>query len=155
MSRPTRALLTITGAIIFGAWGFRLSVLFRHWETDPFAFIHLVHLLISVGIGAFFFRVGLRGDRATASDHAGVMLGAVFTVIVWGNRWIGLITGPTGSDTRERAHLHLASLFLVLGGLLFTVGWRGWRRIQKQAAATASRAAGGSRHSGGNERCTR
>jgi len=138
MSRSARALLTITGVIIFGAWGFRLSVLFRHWGTDPFAFIHLVHLLVSVGIGAFLFRVGMRGDRATAGDYMGVMLGALFTLFVWGSRWIRLITGPTGGDTRERAHLHLASLFLVLGGLLFAVGWRGWRR-QNQADANLGR----------------
>jgi len=138
MSKSVRALLTLTGAIIFGAWGFRLSVLFRHWETDPFAFIHLVHLLVSVGIGAFLFRVGMRGDRATARDYLGVMLSAVFTIVVWGKRWIGFITGPTGGDTRERAHLHLASLFLVLGGLLLMVGGRGWRRIQKEGGPPAS-----------------
>ena len=143
MSKAVRALLTITGAVIFSAWGFRLSVLFRHWETDPFALIHLVHLLISVGIGAFLFRVGMRGDRATPGDYIGVMLGAAFTIFVWGRRWIGLIAGPPGGDTRERAHLHLASLFLVLGGLLFAVGWRGWRRLQKQPATPGSHTAGG------------
>ncbi len=131
MSKPTRVLLTVTGAVIFGAWGFRLFVLFRQWETDPFAFIHLVRLLISVGIGAFLLRVGIRGERATAGDYLGVMIGALFTIALWGYQWIGLISGPVGGDTRERAHLHLASLFLVLGGLLFAVGWRGWRRIRK------------------------
>jgi len=132
MSRSVRIFLMVTGAIIFGAWGFRLSVLFRHWETDPFALIHLVHLLISVGIGAFLFRMGMRGSRASARDYAGVMIGAVFTIIVWGNRWIGLITGPSGGDTRERAHLHLSSLFLVLGCLLLVIGWRGGRGVRRE-----------------------
>jgi hypothetical protein len=123
LPKSVRALLLVTGAVIFGAWGFRLFVLFQNWETDPFAFIHLLRLLASVGVGAFLLWVGMRGDRATQADWIGVILSALFTILFWGDRWIGLI-GQPGRDTRERAHLHLASLFLVLGGLLLAIGWR-------------------------------
>jgi hypothetical protein len=124
LPKSVRATLCVTGAAIFGAWGFRLFVLFRNWETDAFAFIHLLRLLASVGVGAFLFWVGMRGDRATRADWIGVILSALFTIFFWGERWIGLI-GQPGRDTRERAHLHLASLFLVLGGTLLAIGWRG------------------------------
>ncbi len=133
MSKRVRALLMVVGGIIVAAWGFRLSVLFRHWETDPFAFIHLISLLVSVGVGLFLFRVGIRGNRANLWDYTGVILSALFLICFWGYRWIGLI-GQPGADTRERAHLHLASLFLVLGGLLFVVGWQGRRRMASREA---------------------
>jgi hypothetical protein len=127
MSKKVRALLISVGLSIVSAWGFRLFVLARNWETDSFAFIHLLSLLVSVGVGIFLLRVGLRGDRANRSDYTGVILSALFLICFWGYRWIGLIAQP-GADTRERAHLHLASLFLVLGGLLFRVGWTGRNR---------------------------
>jgi len=124
MSQKVRAFLMGVGGALVAAWGFRLWVLFRHWESDPFAFIHLISLLVSVGVGLLLLRVGIRGNRADRRDHTGVLFSALFLICFWGYRWIGLI-GQPGADTRERAHLHLASLFLVLGGGLFWVGWRG------------------------------
>ncbi len=132
MSNGARILLIVTGAVIFSSWGFRLSVLFRHRGDDPFALIHLASLLVSVMIGAFLFRVGLRGDGATRRDYIGVMASALFTTLFWGYRWVGLIGQPS-ADTRERAHLHLSSLFLILGALLFAIGWRGRARTPARA----------------------
>ncbi len=123
MSKTIRGLILSSGAVIFGAWGFRLMTLLRHWKSDVSRWPHLLTLVVWMGIGAFLLHVGRRGDQASRRDYTGVVCSATAMLAFWGYRWMTLIMAPEGMDTRERAHLHLSSLFLVLGILLFVVGW--------------------------------
>ncbi|HEY5599910.1 MAG TPA: hypothetical protein VIK48_04395 [Candidatus Manganitrophaceae bacterium] len=127
MSKKTRALLVGAGAVIFFAWGFRLYVLYLHWGRDPLMLPHILVAVISFGIGAFLLWMAARGSRASGRDYTVLIGAALFTLVWWGYRWVGVILHPE-RDPNPTAHLHLSTLFLVLGGLLLAVGWKGRKK---------------------------
>ena len=129
MSKKVRALLITAGTVIFFSWGFRLYVLYIHWDDDPFILPHFLLALLSFGIGAFFLWMAKKGPKAVRRDYTILLCAALFTVVWWGYRWVKVQLHPEG-DPNPRAHLHLASLFLVLGGLLIWTGWKGRRRLE-------------------------
>ena len=124
MSKKARALLLLTGLVIFFSWGFRLYVLYLHWGNDPFMLPHAIVAVVSFGIGAFLLSMGARGSRATRRDYTLLIGAALFTILWWGFRLIKVLLYPE-SDPNPTAHLHLSVLFVVLGGLLFAAGWKG------------------------------
>ncbi|MFY9271171.1 MAG: hypothetical protein WAO55_15615 [Candidatus Manganitrophaceae bacterium] len=124
MSKLVRALLILTGLVIFFSWGFRLYVLFSRWENDPFRLPHALVAVISFSIGAFLLSMGIRGGKATRRDYTLLSGAALFTIVWWGFRAIKVLLYPE-QDPNPTAHLHLSNLFLVLGSLLFWVGWKG------------------------------
>ncbi|MBI3803777.1 MAG: hypothetical protein HY282_08455 [Nitrospirae bacterium] len=128
MSKKVRALIIITGLVIFFSWGFRLYVLYLHWGNDPFMTPHAAVAVISFAIGAFLLSMGIRGSKSTRRDYTILTGAALFTVLWWGFRAIKVLLHPE-SDPNPTAHLHLSVLFIVLGALLLTAGWQGRNRV--------------------------
>lgn len=124
MSKKVRALIFLTGLVIFFSWGFRLYVIYLHWGNDPFMLPHLFGAIVSFGIGAFLLSMGVRGSRATQLDYTILIGSALFTIAWWGVRAVNVLLHPE-RDPNPTAHLHLSVLFLVLGGLLLVTGWKG------------------------------
>ncbi len=127
MSKKVRTLLTISGLVIFLSWGFRLYVLYTHRNDDPLILPHLLVAFISFGIGAFLLSMAFRGKKVLRRDYTVLIYTSFFTVIWWGYRWIKVMLFPE-DDPNARSHLHLASLYLVLGGLLLMTGFKGKNR---------------------------
>lgn len=128
MSKKVRALLIVSGLIIFFSWGFRLYVLYSRWGTDRFLFSDLFIVLTSFGIGIFLLWMARQGSKAVRRDYAVLLYASLFTIIWWGYRWIKVTLHPE-NDPNPRAHLHLASLYLVMGGLLLLTAWKGRKRL--------------------------
>lgn len=124
MSKKVRALLILTGAVIFFSWGFRLYVLFLRWENDPFRLPHALVALTSFIIGAFLLWMAFQGKKAGRREYTVLVGAALFTLVWWGYRAASVLLYPE-RDPNPTAHLHLSTLFLVLGGLLFITGWQG------------------------------
>lgn len=127
MSKKVRALIILTGLVIFFSWGFRLYVLFIRWASDPFRLPHALVALIFVSIGAFLLWMAFQGKRAGRREYTILAGAALFTVVWWGYRAANVLLHPE-ADPNPTAHLHLSLLFLVLGGLLLIAGWQGRRR---------------------------
>lgn len=127
MTKKVRALIILTGLVIFFSWGFRLYVLYLHWGSDRFMVPHLLVAVISFSIGAFLLSMGVRGGRAERRDYSILSGAALFTILWWGFRAIKVLLHPE-EDPNPTAHLHLSLLFLVLGGLLLITGWQGRSR---------------------------
>lgn len=127
MSKKVRALFIVSGLIVFFSWGFRLYVLFSRWGTDRFSFFDLLIVLLSFSIGIFLLWMAKQRDKTTPRDYALVMAAALFNIFWWGNRWIQVTLHPE-NDPNPRAHLHLSSLYLVMGVLLLMAGWKGRKR---------------------------
>lgn len=127
MSKKVRWLLSISGLIIFLSWSFRLYVLFTRWGTDRFSFVDLFIVLTSFSIGVFLLWMAKQGAKASARDYMILIATSLFNLAWWGNRWIQVTLHPE-KDPNPRAHLHLASLYLVMGFLLLLAGWTGRKR---------------------------
>lgn len=127
MSKKARALIILTGLVIFFSWGFRLYVLYLHWGNDPFMLPHALVAVISFSIGVFLLSMAMRGSRATRRDYTILIGAALFTILWWGFRAMKVLLYPEG-DPNPTAHLHLSVLFLVLGTLLLITGWQGRNR---------------------------
>lgn len=124
MSKKVRALLIVTGAVIFFSWGFRLYVLFLRWESDPFRLPHALVALISFSIGGFLLWMAFQGKKAGPREYTILIVAALFTIVWWGYRAANVLLHPE-LDPNPTAHLHLSTLFLVLGALLLITGWQG------------------------------
>jgi hypothetical protein len=124
MSKKVRALLILTGAVIFFSWGFRLYVLFLRWENDPFRLPHAVVALISFSIGVFLLWLAFQGSKAGRREYTALIGAALFTISWWGYRLANVLLHPE-RDPNPTAHRHLSILFMVLGGLLLAAGWKG------------------------------
>jgi hypothetical protein len=124
MSKKVRALLIVSGFLILPSWGFRLYILFLKWDTDPNWFITLFTCLVSLFIGGFLIRMGIKGGRADRRDYNLLTYSALFTVGFWIYRLAGLILHPE-TDPNPKAHLRLTLTFLVLGGMLLITGLKG------------------------------
>ncbi len=127
MSKKVLWLLRVSGTIIFLSWGFRLYVLFSRWGTDRFSFVDLFIVLTSFGIGIFLLWMAKRRDKVLRRDYTVLMATSIFTILWWGNRWQKVWFHPE-NDPNPRAHLHLASLYLVMGFLLLLAGWQGRKK---------------------------
>lgn len=127
MSKKVRALIILTGLVIFFSWGFRLYVLYLHWGNDPFMLPHAAVAVVSFAIGAFLLSMGFRGGKATRRDYTLLAGAALFTILWWGFRAVKVLVHPE-DDPNPTAHLHLSVLFLVLGGLLLITAWQGRNR---------------------------
>lgn len=130
MSKKVRWLLSISGLIIFLSWAFRLYVLFTRWGTDRFSFVDLFIVLTSFSIGVFLLWMARQGNKVIARHYTILMATAIFNILWWGNRWQRVWFHPE-NDPNPRAHLHLASLYLVMGFLLLLAGWTGWKKLEK------------------------
>ncbi|MBN4054445.1 hypothetical protein JYT87_01915 [Nitrospira defluvii] len=130
MSKKVRALLILSGLIIFFSWGFRLYVLYTRWGTDRFSFFDLMIVLLSFSIGVFLLWMAKQGPKCKAQDYAILSAASTFNILWWGNRWIRVTLHPE-NDPNPRAHLHLASLYIVMGALLLLVGWKGRKKSQE------------------------
>lgn len=133
MSKKIRILLTVSGLIIFFSWGFRLFVLYNRWGTDPSSFFNLFIVLLSFGIGVFLLWMARRGEKAPPTAYTALILTSIFNIFWWGNRWMKVTLHPE-NDPNPRAHLHLATLYLVMGGLLLWAGWTGRKKQTRQEA---------------------
>jgi hypothetical protein len=131
MSKKVRILLIVSGILILPSWGFRLYILSLKWETDPTRMITLLTSLVSILIGGFLLRMGIKGSSAGRRDYALLIYSALFTIGFWTYRLAGLILHPE-TDPNPKAHFRLTATFLVLGGLLLLSGWQGRK---KRAAA--------------------
>ena len=127
MSKKVRVLLILTGAVIFFSWGFRLYVLFIRWESDPFRLPHALVALISFSIGTFLLWMAFQGKKAGRREYTILTGAALFTIGWWGYRLTHVLLYPE-LDPNPTAHLHLSTLFIVLGGLLLLTGWQGRSR---------------------------
>ncbi len=127
MSKKVRTLFIVSGLIIFFSWGFRLYVLYTRWGSDRFSFVDLFIVTLSFSMGVFLLWMSKQREKATARDYSLVMATAVFNIFWWGNRWIKVTLHPE-NDPNPRAHLHLSSLYLVIGGLLLLAGWHGRKK---------------------------
>lgn len=74
-----------------------------------------------------------QGEKAPLQAYSALIASSVFTIFWWGNRWIKVTLHPE-NDPNPRAHLHLASLFLVMGGLLLLAGCLGRKKRLKEAS---------------------
>lgn len=133
LSKKIRTLLTLSGLIIFFSWGFRLYVLYSRWGTDRFSFFDLFIVLLSFGIGVFLLWMARQGEKAPPRAYTALIATSLFNMFWWGNRWIKVTLHPE-NDPNPRAHLHLASLYLVMGALLLLVGWMGRKKQVKPAS---------------------
>jgi hypothetical protein len=132
LSKKIRVLLTISGLIIFFSWGFRFYVLYSRWGSDRFSFLDLFIVLLSFSIGAFLLWLARQGEKAPPRAYTILIASSVFTIFWWGIRWIKVTLHPE-NDPNPRAHLHLASLYLVIGILLLLAGWKGRKKQVDQA----------------------
>ncbi len=126
MSKRTRLFIFLAGLWIFFAFGFRLYILFVRWETDPTRLKTLAVALIFVAIGGFLIQIARLKDRAGKQHYLTLSSAAFFMILYWGNRLFSLLLYPT-IDPNPRAHLHLSVTFLVVGFVLLSVGFKGWR----------------------------
>ncbi len=124
MSKKVRTLLILTGLVIFFSWGFRFYVIYLHWGNDPYMVPHLFGAIISFSIGVFLLAMGVRGSKAARREYTILIGAALFTLSWWGVRAVNVLLHPE-RDPNPTAHLHLSTLFLVLGGLLLITGWQG------------------------------
>ncbi|MFQ5543459.1 MAG: hypothetical protein ACE5FY_03800 [Nitrospiria bacterium] len=124
MSKKVRTLLILSGLVIFLSWGFRLYVLYSRWEYDPFIILHFALALIFFSIGGFILLMAKKGAISSRKDYQILFYMALFTILWWGFRWVKVTLYPE-EDPNARAHLHLASLYLVIGALLLLTGWKG------------------------------
>ncbi len=129
MSKKVRTLLFVSCFVIFFTYGFRFFVLYNRWGVDPLRVLHLLIALFYYGLGIFVLRMGIQGSRTERRDYSILMYASLFTVIYWSFRWGKVVFSPE-NDPNPRAHLHLASLYLVMGGLLLAAGWSGRKRLQ-------------------------
>ena len=127
MSKKVRALIILTGLVIFFSWGFRLYVLYLHWGNDPFMLFLAAVVVFFFVFGAFLLSKGFRGGRFLSRDNTILSGAALFTICWWGFRAIKVLVHPE-EDPNPTAHLHLSVLFLVLGTLLLITGWQGRNR---------------------------
>ncbi|MFQ5580105.1 MAG: hypothetical protein ACE5FZ_05785 [Nitrospiria bacterium] len=130
MSKKVRTLLFLSSLVIFFTWGFRLFVLYNRWQLDPLRIPHLLITLAYFGLGGFLLRLGIQGARTKRRDYSILIYASVFTVVYWSYRWGKVVLYPE-NDPNPRSHLHLASLYLVMGGLLLVAGWCGRKRLQE------------------------
>ncbi len=130
MSKKVRTLLYLSCFVIFFTYGFRFYVLYSRWEVDPLRVLHLLIALFYYSLGIFVLRMGIQGSRTGRRDYSILMYASLFTVIYWAFRWGKVVFYPE-NDPNPRAHLHLASLYLVMGGLLLITGWCGRKRLQE------------------------
>ena len=128
MSKKVRTLLIITGLVIFFSWGFRLFVIYLHWGNDPFMVPHLFGAIVSFGIGVFLLWMAYLGKRSGRREYTTLLAAAIFTIVWWGFRATNVLLHPE-RDPNPTAHLHLSTLFLVLGGLLLITGWQGRKKF--------------------------
>jgi len=124
MSLKARVFLILSGLFIFSAWGFRLYVLTIRWGTDPFRVWTISFAFIYLLIGLFLIWVGIRGVMAKKKHYVQLMTVSIFLVGYWVYRLSNLVLYPD-IDPNPRAHLHLSITFIVIGALLFLIGWRG------------------------------
>jgi len=124
MSKKVRTLLFLSSFIIFFTYGFRFFVLYNRWGVDPLRVLHLLIGLAYYSLGGLLLRMGIQGGRTELRDYSILTAASLITVIYWGFRWSKVVFYP-GEDPNPRAHLHLASLYLVMGGLLLAAGWSG------------------------------
>ncbi len=127
MSKKVRALLIMSGFLILPSWGFRLYILSLKWETDPNRIFTLLTSIVSILIGGFLIRMGIKGGKADRRDYTLLLCSALFTVGFWTYRLAGLILHPE-TDPNPKAHFRLTGTFLVLGGSLLLAGWQGRKR---------------------------
>ena len=128
MTKKVRALLIVSGLIIFFSWGFRLYVVSIRWGTDRFSFFDLFIVILYFVFGIFLLWMAKRGAKCSIRDYTVLLYAAVFTILWWIHRWTLVMLHPE-KDPNPRAHLHLASLFIVIGALLLLVGWKGRKRM--------------------------
>lgn len=133
MSKKVRALLITSGLIIFLSWAFRLYVLFTRWGTDRFSVFNTFIVLIFFSMGLFVLWMAKQKEKVIRRDYTVLIATSIFTIFWWGNRWQKVWFHPE-NDPNPRAHLHLASLYLVMGALLLLTGWLGRKKL-----ATSSR----------------
>ncbi len=131
MSKKVRALFITSGLIIFLSWAFRLYVLFTRWGTDRFSAFDTFIVLLSFSMGLFILWMAKQGEKLIRRDYTLLIAIAVFNLFWWGNRWIKVTLHPE-NDPNPRAHLHLASLYLVMSGLLLLTGWLGRKKLNRQ-----------------------
>jgi len=131
MSKKVRCLLSISGLIIFLSWAFRLYVLFTRWGTDRFSFKDLFIVLLSFSIGVFLLWMAKQGGKVSRRDYSILIGVSLFNILWWGSRWQKVWFHPE-NDPNPRAHLHLASLYLVMGGLLLLTGFMGRKKLSQK-----------------------
>ncbi len=129
MSKKVRALLIVSGLIIFLSYAFRFYVLFTRWGTDQFSVLNALIALAFFSIGLFLFWMVKQKEKLISRDYSILIASSIFTILWWGNRWQKVWFHPE-NDPNPRAHLHLASLYLVMGGLLLLTGWMGRKKHQ-------------------------
>ncbi len=125
-----RLFLLLSGIFIFFAWGFRLYILTIRWGTDPFRIFTIFFALIFVLIGLFLIWLGELWPMATKRNYTQLLYAAIFMVLFWAYRLVNLILYPD-VDPNPRAHLHLSITFIVIGVLLFAIGWKGRSKEDK------------------------
>jgi len=129
MSKKLKALLTASGLIIFLSWAFRLYVLSTRWGTDRFSVLDTFIVLVFFSMGLFLLWMVKQGDKLTRQHYTILMASSVFTLLWWGNRWQRVFFHPE-NDPNPRAHLHLASLYLVMGALLLAAALKGRKKAR-------------------------
>lgn len=131
MSKKVRALLITSGLIIFLSWAFRLYVLFTRWGTDRFSVFNTFIVLIFFSMGLFVLWMAKQKEKVIRRDYTVLIATSIFTIFWWGNRWQKVWFHPE-NDPNPRAHLHLASLYLVMGALLLLTGWLGRKKLSSE-----------------------
>jgi len=127
MSLKVRLFLLLSGCFIFFAWGFRLYVLTIRWGTDPFRVWTISFALIYLIIGLFLIWLGMLGSRVSKKKYTWLIYVAIFLIVYWAFRLTNLLLYPD-LDPNPRAHLHLSVTFMVIGALLFVIGWTGIKK---------------------------
>jgi len=135
MSSKVRLFLLLSGLFIFFSWGFRLYVLTIRWETDPLRVWTISFATLFVLIGLFLIRLAKLGPMANRRDYIQLICIAIFIILYWGYRLLKLILYPD-IDPNPRAHLHLSATFLVIGGFLLLIGWKGKRDKKRDKKLT-------------------
>ncbi|NOY83923.1 hypothetical protein MNBD_NITROSPIRAE01-1299 [hydrothermal vent metagenome] len=132
MTKKVRALLITSGLIIFLSWAFRFYVLFTRWGTDRFSMFNAFIALIFFSIGLFLLWMVKQDKKLIRRDYTILIVSAIFTLFWWGNRWQKVWFHPE-NDPNPRPHLHLASLYLVMGALLLLTGWMGRKKLAQES----------------------
>jgi len=127
MTKKVRTLLILSGLIIFFSWGFRLYVLYTRWGSDRFSYVDLFIVTLSFSIGVFVLYMAKQGPKCSLRDYSILIAASIFNILWWAMRWIRVTLHPE-NDPNPRAHLHLATLYMVMGGLLLVVGWKGRKK---------------------------